>query len=73
MTKKSREILAKHSAMQSDLIEKKSSIFDRLNNKEGRDIDMTDSSSSIFNRLGSYKDASQKDKFASVLKNPVRT
>lgn len=72
VTKKSREILAKHSAMQSDLIDKKSSIFDRLNNKEGKDIDMADSSSnaSIFKRLGSYKDASQK--FSSVLKNPVR-
>lgn len=65
-TKKTREILAKHSAMQSDKMDKKS-IFDRLNPK---DVDMADStssepkakiskaSSSIFNRLGKLEKTS---------------
>ncbi|KAG5676099.1 hypothetical protein PVAND_005953 [Polypedilum vanderplanki] len=83
-TKKSREILAKHSAMQMDKIEKKS-IFERLNPKT-EDIDMSDESSSensltkltkvsksIFNRLGGYEvDKKIKDnsiEFAGILKN----
>lgn len=59
-TKKTREILAKHSAMKSDKMDKKS-IFDRLNSKDFEMADSTSSepkvkiskaSSSIFNRLG---------------------
>lgn len=82
-TKKSKEILAKHSAMQSDKMEKKS-IFDRLNSK---DVEMADStsgetvvrvskasSSSIFNRLGNYKELEKKIEknsiaFSGILKN----
>lgn len=78
-TQKSREILAKHSAMQSDVIEKKSSIFDRLNSK---DVEMSEykspSSSSIFKRLGDFKNLElgkrNEDRFKSgILKaTPVR-
>ncbi|KAL7041661.1 hypothetical protein ACKWTF_000846 [Chironomus riparius] len=66
-TKKSREILAKHSAMQMDKVEHKKSVFDRLRpSSNSHDIEMADStsndsivrvskvSSSIFNRLGGY-------------------
>lgn len=67
-TKKTRDILAKHSAMQSDKTKKKS-IFDRLNSKdvEMMDDDSSDepvekSSASIFNRLGSYKELEKSDK-----------
>lgn len=64
-TKKTREILAKHSALQSDKSEKKS-VFDRLNTKHVEVADSTSSEppvklpkpvSSIFNRLGNYKEA----------------
>lgn len=63
-TKKSREILAKHSAMQSDKTEKKS-IFERLNSKHVEIADSTSNESqtkmpSIFNRLGSYKELEKK-------------
>lgn len=80
-TKKSKEILAKHSALQSDKMEKKS-IFDRLTSK---DVEMADStsnepskssrtSSSIFNRLGNYKELEKKIEknsiaFSGILKN----
>lgn len=81
-TKKSREILAKHSAMQSDKMEKKS-IFDRLNSKDAEYADsssnephirISTASSSIFNRLGSYKELEKKvDRsaiaFSGILKN----
>lgn len=63
-TKKSREILAKHSAMQSDKMEKKS-IFDRLNSKHVEIADSTSNDpqvkmSSIFNRLGNYNELEKK-------------
>lgn len=77
-TTKSREILAKHSAMQSDKMEKKS-IFDRLNMKNGEMADSTSSDtqtkvSSIFNRLGSYKEIDRRSMaFSGILKSPQKT
>lgn len=82
-TKKSREILAKHSAMKSDKIEKKS-IFDRLSKGE-EIVDSTsneplvkvsNASSSIFNRLGNYKELEKKIEkkstaFSGILKSPL--
>lgn len=81
-TKKSREILAKHSALQSDKIGQKSSIFDRLTSKDVAMADSTSSepqfkvtsSSSIFKRLGSYKELEKKIEkssiaFSGILKN----
>lgn len=80
-TKKSREILAKHSAMQSDKMEKKS-IFDRLKSKDDDSpsnesqsrTKISNSSASIFNRLGSYEGLEKKiDRssiaFSGILKN----
>jgi Family of unknown function (DUF5577) len=77
-TKKTRDILAKHSALQSDKIKKKS-IFERLNSK---DVEMDDESSnepivktsaSIFNRLGNYKELEKPDRrskgSSGILKN----
>ena len=80
-TKKSREILAKHSAMQSDKMEKKS-IFERLNSKHVEIADSTSNeslmkNSSIFNRLGDYKELEKKmDRhsvaFSGILKGPQK-
>lgn len=77
-TKKTREILAKQSAMQSDKMRKKS-IFERLNNKDEDMMDEDDSSNepvikssaSIFNRLGNYKELNKNEKKSStgILKN----
>jgi len=72
-TKKTREILAKHSALQSDKSEKKS-VFDRLNTKHVEIADSTSSEppvklpkpvSSIFNRLGNYKEAEKSSNVSS--------
>lgn len=65
--------------MQSDKMEKKS-IFDRLNSKDVEMADSTSSepvvrvSSSIFNRLGNYKELEKKIEknsiaFSGILKN----
>lgn len=80
-TKKSRDILAKHSAMQSDKMEKKS-IFERLNSKQVEVADSTSNeslvkASSIFTRLGNYKELEKKidrhsDAFSGILKGPQK-
>jgi len=81
-TKKSRDILAKHSAMQSDKMEKKS-IFERLNSKQVEVADSTSNeslvkASSIFTRLGNYKELEKKmdrhsDAFSGILKGSQKT
>lgn len=83
-TKKSRDMLAKHSAMQMDKVDTKKSVFERL--QSSNDVEMADStsndtnvrinkvSSSIFKRLGGYQEVekvvNQKSSaFAGILKN----
>lgn len=81
VTKKSRDILAKHSAMQMDKVDAKKSVFDRL--QPTNDVEMADStsnetivrvnkvSSSIFKRLGGYQEVEKP--LRGVVKNRVNT
>lgn len=79
-TEKSREILAKYSAMKSDKFEDKKSVFDRLQSQEatkpGPKLSSTSvSSSSIFRRLGDYKEAGLRaeKRSSGILKNsPIK-
>lgn len=81
-TEKSREILAKYSAMKSDKVEEKKSVFDRLQAQNAMTIktptkssSASASSSSIFRRLGDYKEVDLRaDKRSSgILKNsPIK-
>lgn len=80
-TEKSREMLAQYSLMNADKVDVKKSIFDRLQSSQDKPVSQTkfstssSSSSSIFKRLGDYKEAVTKasKRSSGILKNsPIK-
>lgn len=80
-TEKSREILAKYSAMKCDKVEEKKSVFERLQSQNAREVSskvpvaIAATSSSIFRRLGDYKevDLRAEKRSSGILKNsPIK-
>lgn len=80
-TEKSREILAKYSAMKSDKVDEKKSVFERLQSQKivlsnkPAPVVLTATSSSIFRRLGDYKevDLRAEKRSSGILKNsPIK-
>lgn len=82
-TEKSRDLLAQYSMMNADKVDVKKSVFDRLQSQNNASVSIksvkpsssSSSSSSIFKRLGDYKEAETKasKRSSGILKNsPIK-